>query len=39
MADDLNNGYQYPFPMPSEDDVAYERRCDRRPTGGFAFVL
>jgi glutamate synthase domain-containing protein 2 len=22
MADDLNGGYQYPFPMPDEDDVA-----------------
>lgn len=22
MADDLNQGYQYPFPMPDEDDVA-----------------
>ncbi len=22
MADDLSNGYQYPFPMPDEDDVA-----------------
>ena len=34
MADDLNNGYSYPFPMPSEEDVAYsDHAAPGRPAG------
>ena len=34
MADDLNNGYAYPFPMPSEEDVAYsDHAVPGRPAG------
>ena len=34
MADDLNNGYRYPFPMPSEEDVAYsDHAAPGRPAG------
>ena len=34
MADDLNSTYSYPFPMPSEEEVAFsDRSIEGRPAG------
>ena len=31
MADDLNSTYEYPFPMPSEEEVAYSDGAIKGP--------